>query len=95
MARKSGLRYFNLPLQVSSYSSEIRVVVSDYYDIILCQVYLFALLEKRMCFEMSKYFARLHSVARGALGEVRRMCVYQILVRGGRLRVCIGFLLPH
>lgn len=76
-ARNPDLGSFNLLLQVSSYSSENRVVVADCYDIILCQVYLFALLEKSMYFETSKYFVRLRSLARGALGEVRKMYVYQ------------------
>lgn len=44
-----------------------------------------------MCFETSKYFVRLHSVARGALGEVRGTYVYQILVHGSRLRVRTDF----
>lgn len=77
VARNSALGCFNLLLRVSSYSGENRVVVADCYDIILCQVYLFALLEKRMYFETSKYFVRLHLIARGALGEVRKMYVYQ------------------
>lgn len=72
VARNSDLGYFNLLLQVSSYSSENWVIVADCYDIILCQVYLFALLEKRMYFKTSKYFVRLYSIARGALGEVRK-----------------------
>lgn len=77
VARNSDFGYFNLLLQVSSYSSKDWAVVADCYDIIFCQVYLFALPEKRMYFEMSKYFVRLRFIVRGALGEVRKMYVYQ------------------
>lgn len=77
VARNSDFDYFNLLLQVSSYSSKDRVVVADCYDIIFCQVYLFAVLEKRMYFETSKYFVCLHLIVRGALGEVRKIYVYQ------------------
>jgi len=69
VAKNSDFGYFNLLLWVSSYSSKNWVVIADCYDIILCQVYLFALLEERMYFKTSKYFVRLHSIARGALGE--------------------------
>lgn len=77
VARNSDFNYFNLLLQVSSYSSKDQVVVADCYDIIFFQVYLFALPEKRMYFETSKYFVRLHLIVRGAVGEVRKMYVYQ------------------
>lgn len=66
LARNLDFGYFNLLLQVSSYSSKDQVVVSDCYDIIFCQVYLFVHPEKRMYFETSKYFVRLHLIVRGA-----------------------------
>lgn len=72
VARNSGFGCFNLLLQVSSYSSKDQVVVADCYDIIFCQVYLFALTERTMYFGTSKYFVGLHLIVRGALGEGKK-----------------------